>query len=151
MTIADVARLEQISERSAQRYCREGFQGHVLPAVKAGRSFSIAESDYRQWRRDCGFDETPAEPAALPPAPPDGAPASSFSEAHPVPGAPGEAPCAEYPPYPKPADPHGVLTNCPNEHSCNWPHPLAVADHMRHEAQKLVEKYRGDSNAVPED
>jgi len=154
MTITDIAELEQVSVRSAQRYVTEGYKGIKIPAVKAGRSFSIAESDYKAWRVLCGFDETPAVVAALPPASgrsgnfPEGA---LPDEASSTPGVQRTAPCAEYPPYPLVADPHGVLTNCPSEHSCNFPHPLAVQDHMRHEAQKLVEKYQGAPYAVPED
>jgi hypothetical protein len=147
MTIQEVAEREGISQRQAQRYCREGFKGHVLPSVKLGKAWSIDPKDYAAWRVACGFEQ--AQPEAPPQvavtaSPGDALPASdSPGEAHPSPASPGDAPPA-YPPYPMPADPHGVLTNAPHPHSCNHPHPLACEDYMKQEAAKLIEKYRGD-------
>lgn len=106
VTIAEVARLEQVTPRQIQRYCRApGFKGHVLPATRKGRGFAIEESAYRAWRLECQFDflpspdenagrssaavsasiATPQKAGGFPPGSPDEepgpiSPAPSFSE-----------------------------------------------------------------------
>ena len=150
MTIQDIAKLEQVSERSAQRYVTVGFKGIKIPAVKAGRSFSIDPADYKAWRIACGFDPAPAVQKVSQVSAPPAEPAAVL---RPV-DAPSNLPeIAEFAfrPYPLPADPNGVLTNGPHPHSCNHPHPLACEAYMKREAEKLVAKYRGDPHAEPED
>lgn len=136
MTVKQIATNEGVGERQIQRYISEGFKGHKLPAVRVGRSFQITEQDYRAWRVLCGFD----------------APAKESEPASTCPGHVEEPPTAEespvvvvpmYPPWPQAADPNGVLTNQPHEHSRNWPHPLAVADHQREENRKMEAQLRG--------
>lgn len=156
MTVPDIAASEQTTTRTIQRYITVGFRGHKLPAVKLGNAYSVTEEDYRQWRIDCGFDpmvpaevvrrETPVEIPQVEVIAP---------EPEPIAPEPGQCCAAShsisaYPPYPQPADPHGVLTNGPHPHSCNWPHPLAIADHNRAVARAEALKYHGDIYAEPE-
>jgi hypothetical protein len=150
MTIQDVARNEGISERQAQRYCRAGYKGHVLPATRKGRGFVIEESDYRAWRVECGFDFLPqqdAAPGRSTPAVSATAQAGGFP-----PGYPDAEPVSPrdtrptYPPYPQAADPHGVPTNVPHEHSSTMPHPQACADYFAEQARKMKAKLRGYDN-----
>jgi len=141
MTVKQLALFEQVSERQIQRYLHEGFQGHVLPAVRIGRSFQITEPDYREWRRVCGFDEPEAQQPEVLRISQGGAESALPSE-------PGEVIAPEpdrpaYPPYPQGADPNGVLTNVPNEHSRNWPHPLAIRDYFAEQARKMKAHLRG--------
>lgn len=140
MTVKQVAASEQVSERQIQRYIAQGYKGCKLPAVRVGRSFQIAEADYKAWRVACGFDTTEALPQVSASEPDSGA--------HPAPASkpesgPHPAPCAAYPPYPLPADPNGVLTNVPHEHSSNWPHPLACQEYMEEQARKMKAQLRG--------
>ena len=151
MTVADIARIEGVSERSAQRYCSVGFQGHVLPSVMTGKARSISEVDYKAWRVACGFDAAPDASGGSCPA------SSSSGDEHPASAAPGAShpytateSLRDYPPYPFPADPAGELTNGPAPHSRNWPHPQAMRDHFEAQARRLVEEIRGDPNAVPQ-
>lgn len=133
MTIADVARSEQISERQAQRYCREGYQGHVLKAVKLGKSYSISELDYRRWRQECGFDVlVEARPAEV-------------VQVEVIADPPREiqAPAPSFRPWPMCADPAGPVTNAPHERSSNWPHPLAVEQHSAELLREQQRKIRG--------
>jgi hypothetical protein len=147
MTIQDVARNEGISERQAQRYCRApGYKGHVLPATRKGRGFVIEESDYRAWRVECGFDFLPQQDTA-----PErsthadhASPAESADDIEPT--SPGEARSPAYPPYPQAADPHGVPTNVPHEHSSTMPHPQACADYFAEQARKMKAQIRGYDN-----
>lgn len=139
MTIQEIAQREGISERQAQRYVREGFQGHILKATKVGKAYHVDEGDYAAWRIACGFEQPRSEESSEPPASPS-------RDAHPAAGSSAD-PVPPYPPYPMPADPHGVITNCPHPHSCNFPHPLACEAYMKQEAQKLVEKYQGAPDA----
>jgi hypothetical protein len=155
MTIQDVARNEGISERQAQRYCAQpGFRGNVLKASKIGRAFVIAAEDYKAWRIACGFDFLPqpdgAESAPLTSAssaPKLGADADSADHL-PVPSVePGaNPPGPSYPPYPQAADPHGVPTNVPHEHSSTMPHPQACADYFAEQARKMKAQIRGYDN-----
>jgi hypothetical protein len=133
MTIQDVARSEGIGERQAQRYCREGYQGHVLKAARVGRGLQITLDDYKAWRIACGFDTVaPETECNLHPVP-----EHCKESLQPPSGSEPQRPITPtYPPYPQPADPNGVLTNVPHEHSRNMPHPLAVADHQREENRK---------------
>jgi len=142
MTIQEVAEREGVSVRQAQRYCRApGFLGHVLKAAKVGKAFHIEESDYRQWRIDCGWEQAKPVAVAAPPVPQVPQPEEAAALLRPV------RPAPAYPPYPLPADPvNGVLTNAPHERSSNHPHPLACEDYMRQEAENLLEKYRGSPN-----
>jgi len=141
MTIKDVAEREQISERQAQRYCREGFKGHVLPSVMVGKARSISDADYRQWRIDCGWETAQTAEVATP-LRPVRSQESWERLAEPAP------PVAAYPPWPMPADPvHGVLTNAPHPRSSNHPHPLACQAYLQNEARKLEQKYRGNPDA----
>jgi hypothetical protein len=146
MTVTEIARLEEVSERQIQRYISLGFKGHKLPAAKTRRAFVIDETDYRAWRVDCGFDFLP-QPEA-PEAPGDADPVPSAPKL----GAltePGEIPPASprearpYPPYPQAADPHGVPTNVPHEHSSTMPHPLACRDYFEAQARKMKAQLRG--------
>ncbi len=69
MTISDVARLQNCSERNARRYCVTGYRGHVLPSTIAGSSRSVTEDDFKTWRADCGFPALPEpEPETAPTA-----------------------------------------------------------------------------------
>jgi hypothetical protein len=136
-TVQQSAKLEGVSARAVQRYCKDGFQGKILRAVKLGRSLQIAEQEYKLWRVACGF-----------------APGSS-EEPHPVPSAPdavrievsqdeAPAPCAAlFPPWPQCADPNGVPTNVPDPHSCTMPHPLAVEAHRAQQLREQQIRYRG--------
>jgi hypothetical protein len=157
MTIQDLARSEGISERQAQRYCRApGYKGHVLPATRKGRGFVIEESDYRVWRVECGFDFLPQqdapgrstaavsateEPGGIPP----GCTTPQILGGFPAPGG-SEPPGPTYPPYPQAADPHGVPTNVPHEHSSTMPHPQACADYFAEQARKMKAQIRGYDN-----
>jgi hypothetical protein len=146
MTIQDVARSEEISERQAQRYCRApGYKGHVLRAVRVGRGFVIAESDYKSWRLESGFDFLPQ---------PDGAESAPIGRSTAVaatadPAVPNKcADCATvlrptYPPWPQVANPGGPITNVPHPSSGSMPHPLACEDHMREQQRKQLAKLRG--------
>jgi hypothetical protein len=130
VTVREVAALEQVSTRMVQRYCREGFQGHILPSIRVGKSLVIAESDYRAWRIACGFEQPEPEPQ----------PQVSQPEESLQPIAP---PAPMYPPWPLAADPHGELTNGPSEHSRNWPHPLACEAHRAEQLRRQMERLRG--------
>jgi hypothetical protein len=137
MTIQDVAKSEGISKRQAQRYCREpGYQGHVLKATRLGRAFSIAIEDYRAWRVECGWDFLPQ---------PEPQRAAEISQGEVIAPEPVDERPA-YPPYPKAADPNGVLTNVPHEHSRNWPHPLAVRDFERERTRQNKAQLLGEEN-----
>jgi hypothetical protein len=150
MTISEIAERENVSTRQVQRYCRApGFSGHVLKAVLVGKAYHVTDSDYRQWRIDCGF-EKPMVPRSArtgssedpPSSPGDARPLQA--EAAVVLRPPKSKP---YPPYPMPADPHGVITNCPHPRSSNWPHPDAVAEHQREEVRKQLAKYRHEGKS----
>jgi hypothetical protein len=153
MTVPDIAASEQTTTRTIQRYITVGFRGHKLPAVRLGNAYSVTEEDYRQWRIDCGFDvalpvevlrrEIPQVKVIAQPVAPEPEPVA------PEPKTPCKVAQA-YPPYPMPADPHGVPTNCPHPHSCTFPHPKAVADHLREVARAAALKYHGDDYAEPE-
>jgi hypothetical protein len=151
MNIQEIARLEQVSERQIQRYCRAGYKGHVLPATRSGRGFVIAVEDYKAWRVECGFDFLPQAPersiAAVSATEPGGNPPGSPAD----PAAPKK--CSDcgtvvrpYPPYPMAADPHGVPTNVPHEHSSTMPHPQACADYFAEQARKIKAQMRGYEN-----
>jgi excisionase family DNA binding protein len=134
MTVQEIAKLEQVGERQIQRYIAQGFKGRFkLPAVRVGRSYTVAESDYKAWRIACGFD-TPAP--AVEPMPQ----VSAIAEPAVIEAAAPEY-TPPYPPWPFPADPNGELTNAPAPHSRNWPHPLAMQDHMQAETRKLRQRY----------
>lgn len=137
MTIAEIARNEGITERSAQRYVTVGYKGHLLPATRSRRAYAIALDDYRAWRIACGFNE----PAPQPEARRD---ISEMSPAvQPQVSAPVEPPTPSsptYPPWPMAADPNGELTNGPTEHSRNWPHPKSCEAHA---AEQLRKQQRG--------
>jgi hypothetical protein len=140
MTVQQIARLEGVTARQIQRYCSEGYQGNKLPASRIGKAFVIEEVDYRQWRRQCGF-----EPAELIPEPQQPQPQVSVSQPEESlqPIAP---PAPMFPPWPMAADPHGQLTTTPSEHSCNFPHPLACEQHRQEQLRKQIERLRGYSN-----
>lgn len=139
MTVKEIAKREGISERQAQRYCRVGYRGHVLPTTRNGKGFVIAEADYRAWRIVCGFEE--AQPQVSAPAP------STNLVERPAPASPEHQARrrASYPPWPQPADPNGQLTNVPHEHSRNWPHPEACRIHAEEELRKQ-RGYADDEN-----
>jgi hypothetical protein len=144
MTIQEIARLEQVTPRQIQRYCRIGYKGHVLPATRKGRGFVIEESDYRAWRVSAGFDFLPQQDAPERSTHADHAsPAESADHIEPT--SPGEA-RPSYPPYPQAADPHGVPTNVPHEHSSTMPHPQACADYFAEQARKMKAQIRGYDN-----
>jgi hypothetical protein len=148
MTIQDIVEREQVSERQAQRYVREGFQGHVLPSVKIGKAYHIEETDYAAWRIACGWEQPQPEAIPIPQVTVTPAPTANLA-VHP-------APCAEYPdPEPasmfRPATVDGPLTNCPHPASSNWPAPQTCEQYLQREAQKLVEKFQGAPNAIPEE
>jgi len=130
MTVKEIAEREQVGERQIQRYIAQGYKGCKLPAVRVGKSFQIAEQDYKAWRVACGFD-TVVEAQPVPCAAPQ------------VEAIAAPAPCAAYPPYPLPADPSGPITNAPHEHSSNWPHPLACQEYMEEQARKMKAQLRG--------
>ena len=143
VTIKEIAEREGISERQAQRYCREGYKGHVLPAVRVGKSFQIAEHDYRAWRVLCGWEE--AQPQVLPTegrTPAD--PAASGSTNPAVPAFTERS--ATFPPWPMPACPGGPITNVPHPSSGNMPHPEACRIHAEDELRKLQQPPRGYPN-----
>jgi len=151
MTIQDVARSEGISERQAQRYCRApGYKGHVLKAARIGRAFVIDESDYRAWRVSAGFDflpqqDAPGRSTAAVSATADLAAVTPQEfGGFPEPG--GNPPGSSYPPYPQAADPHGVPTNVPHEHSSTMPHPQACADYFAEQARRMKAQMRGYEN-----
>jgi hypothetical protein len=132
VTIQEIARIEGISERQAQRYCAEpGYKGCVLKATRKSRAFVIELEDYRAWRVECGFDFLPQQDA-VPEAP------RVRDELVPEPVAP-----RPYPPYPQPANPGGPITNIPHPTSGSMPHPQACADYMLEQAKKLKAKLRG--------
>jgi hypothetical protein len=153
MTVQEIAQLEQVGERQVQRYITQGFKGRIkLPAIRVGRSYVIAETDYKVWRIACGFDT--AAPAVAPmPQVTSCSPGSGDQEVTRLLSAIAEASVIEaqaqqytpapppYPPWPFPADPNGELTNAPAPHSRNWPHPLAMQDHMQAENRKLRQRY----------
>jgi hypothetical protein len=124
VTIAEIARIEGVTERSAQRYVTVGFKGNKLPAVKLGRTYRIAVEDYRAWRLECGFDFLPQQDAVpeVPRVRQDKVPATVAPK--------------PYPPYPKPANPGGPLTNIAHPSSGNMPHPQACLDYIREQARK---------------
>jgi hypothetical protein len=134
MTIQDVAKSEGISERQAQRYCREGYKGHVLNAAKIGRGLQITDDDYKAWRVACGFDAAP-----VPEPEPEKDTIAQPSGSEP----PIVEPCPAYPPWPLPANPGGPITNVPHPSSGSMPHPLAVADHEREMTRKQMAELRG--------
>jgi hypothetical protein len=137
LTVKQVAESEQISERQAQRYCRApGYKGHVLKAVRVGRSFIIAVEDYKSWRLECGFDFLPQQDATA---------RAEVPVPDPEPVSPRDT-RPSYPAYPQCADPNGVLTNVPHEHSRNMPHPQACADYFAEQARKMEAKLRGYDN-----
>ncbi len=135
MTISEVARLEGISDRQAQRYCREGFKGIVLKAVRLGKSLHIIPDDYKLWREQCGFDATPPESGVVPPA------SSTNLVEHPA-SAPPDGAHPAFRPWPLCADPNGVPTNVPDPHSCTMPHPEACRIHD----EELRQRMYGGSN-----
>jgi hypothetical protein len=140
MTISEAARLQGVSTRHMLRYITVGFKGHKLPAIRMGKKYFIVDDDYRQWRQQCGFDVAPGG------SPGDPRLASvSPGDTHPASTAPGASHPA-YPPFPLPADPRGVLTNAPHEHSCNHPHPLACKAHFEEQARLQKERLRGYSD-----
>ena len=146
MTVQDVAEREGISERQAQRYITEGFQGHKLPAVKVGKAWSITDADYAAFRQACGW-ETQPEPII---------PQVEVIAPQVAPQIVDPAPCAEHPdPEPpsmfRPATVDGPLTNCPHPASSNWAAPETCQAYLQREARKLVAKYRGDPYAEPID
>ena len=130
MTVREVAEREQVSTRMVQRYIAEGFQGHLLPAVRIGKSFSIAESDYHAWRVLCGFEQPEPQPELQP---------RQVEVIAPV-------PIPAFPPWPQAADPAGELTNGPAPHSRNWPHPLAVEAHRAEQLRKQQMQIRGSED-----
>ena len=130
MTVKEIAALEQVSPRMIQRYIAAGFQGHILPAVRIGKSFAIAEADYHAWRVLCGFEQA-AEPQ------PEPQPRQVEVIAPPVPALPA------FPPWPQAADPNGQMTNAPHEHSRNFPHPEACRIYMEEQLRKQQTKIRG--------
>lgn len=135
LTIREISLLEEVGVRQIQRYISEGYQGHVLKAVRVGKRFLIEEADYRQWRIDCGFDQPQPEPKA----PPQVEVLSPEPIAEPAPRLPAHL---------APANPGGPITNCPHPSSGNWPHPDALGKYYEEEAQKEQEQYRrGDRNA----
>ena len=138
MTVKQVAASEGVSERQIQRYISQGFQGHILPAVRVGKAFQITEADYRAWRVACGFD------AAI-----EAQPVSSCSVPNRLAGVDScerPAPSAAYPLYPHPACPGGPITNVPHPTSGNMPHPLACRDYMQEQARKQKAQIRGYEN-----
>jgi hypothetical protein len=143
MTIQEIARLEQVTTRQIQRYCRApGYKGHVLPAARKGRGFVIEESDYRAWRVECGFDFLPQQDA---PERSTTAASTKPDDQDTEPVSPRDTRPA-YPPYPQAADPHGVPTNVPHEHSSTMPHPQACADYFAEQARKMKAQMRGYDN-----
>jgi hypothetical protein len=137
MTVQEIAKLEQVGERQVQRYIAQGFKGRFkLPAVRVGRSYTVRETDYKVWRIACGFDT--AAPVVAPIPQVSAISEASVIEAQAQQYTPAPPP---YPPWPFPADPDGELTNAPAPHSRNWPHPLAMQDHMQAENRKLRQRY----------
>ena len=135
MTVKQVAESEQVSERQIQRYISQGFQGHILKATRNGRSFSVTVDDYKAWRIACGFEVQ---------IPQVSAPAPVESAAPPTASAELPAPCAAlFPPWPQAADPNGPITNAPQEHSSNWPHPETCRIYMAEQLREQQIKLRG--------
>jgi hypothetical protein len=134
MDVLSIAKLEGVTPRQIQRYIAQGFQGHKLPATRNGRSFVIAESDYRLWRICCGFERAQPEPPRQ---------VSQETTARNVPAADHAATAALFPPWPQCADPNGVPTNVPDPHSCTMPHPLAVEAHRAQQLREQQIRYRG--------
>jgi hypothetical protein len=131
MTIQEIARREEITERSAQRYVTNGYRGHKLPATRRSRAFWITPEDYRDWRIACGFERPQTQPQVIEP---------HTVPCKDAPGSPRSVPVPKYPPWPKAADPNGELTTGPSEHSRNWPHPKSCEEYM---AQQLRKQQRG--------
>jgi hypothetical protein len=160
MNIAEIAKLEEVTTRQIQRYCRApGYKGHVLKATKVGRGFVVQIEDYKAWRAECGFDFLPqpdgakSAPTTAAPTTTTAAPTTTTAAPTTTTAAPTTAPeakcpdCAtvvrSYPPWPLPANPGGPITNVPHPSSGSMPHPLAVADHQREENRKMLAKLRG--------
>ena len=135
MTIQDIARSEEISERQAQRYCRApGYKGHVLKATRRGKGFLIQESDYRAWRLECGFDFLPQPDAA----------SEKTTPAKPVPKPVRACPCsAILSALPAGSGPERTTNECTRPTSRNWPHPLACEAYMQEQARKMKSRLRG--------
>jgi hypothetical protein len=131
ISVKDIAVISNVSPRQVQRWISEGYQGHKLPAQRTGKRFVVSDTDYALWLIATGLDQP--EPAV-------GAVVQPIPQAEPESTPRVDTP---WPPYPQPADPHGVLTNAPHERSSNWPHPAACEQYMKNEARKLAEKYRG--------
>ncbi len=138
MTPLEIGKIEGVSTRTAQRYITQGFAGHKLPAVRLGQGYSVDPKAYAAWRILCGWDK--AQPAPRPA--PKVVQVEVAAQPIAVPARPAPAPT--FRPWPLCADPNGVITNCPHEHSCSHPHPLAVKAHEEAEARALRMKYRGD-------
>jgi hypothetical protein len=130
MTVSEVARLEGVSTRQVQRYCTVGFQGHVLPATRVGKSFQIEESVYRQWRVACDFEQVLDLAAICIQVAPGGNPPGSHQVEVIAP------PLRRFPPWPQPADPAGQLTNAPHANSSNWPHPESCRIYIDEQRRK---------------
>jgi len=140
LRLREIARLEQCTRRMVLNYVRDGYKGqHKLPAVRHGNRWMVSVANWQAWRVACGFDPAPVPAYKAKPhsvvipqviAPPAPAPAA---ESAPRP----------YPPYPQAADPNGVLTNVPDPHSRNMPHPLACRDHSEAEARRMLRELRG--------
>jgi hypothetical protein len=135
MTVSEVAALEQVSTRMIQRYVSEGYKGNKLPAVRVGKSFVIAENDYKRWRIACDF----AQPEPIP-EPGGGSPQGRTpSQVEVI-----APPAPTYPPWPLAADPNGPITNAPHEHSSNFPHPEACRIYMEEQLRKQQIQIRGE-------
>ena len=144
MTVADVARLEGVSERSAQRYCTVGFKGHVLPSIMTGKARSIDPADYKAWRVLCGFDPAALDVRGSSPNTPQEEVTADLRTPQ------IQVPATSFRPWPLCADPAGPVTNAPHEHSSNWPHPKAVEQHRAELLRQQLSRYRGDEYAEPE-
>ena len=143
LTIADIAMLEQVTPRQAQRYCRDGLNGHVLKAVRVGHSLLIEKQDYFAWRQECGLDKVETDPV---PVPTVAAAPETHTETKPAP----KEPCEEEPrrsapePLYRPANPCGPITNVPHPSSSNWPAPAVMKQRAEQAARDLVATFRGN-------
>lgn len=143
LRLREIAVLENVSLRSAQRWVRSG----ELCSVIRGRERMVLREEYEAFKgkRDalCGLDKVEPDPVPVP------------TEAVVAP-----EPCTEQKPAPKetceeyirrtapvvfrPANPNGVLTNCPHPNSSNFCSPDVVRQVTEQNARNLIEQFKGN-------
>jgi hypothetical protein len=133
MTLTEIAKALDLTKRQVLRYCRKpGYKGHVLKAKRTGKSLLVSEANYKAWRIACGFDFLPQ---------PEQAGLAQSAQSAPVVSTPELQEPRSYNPWPMAADPNGIVTNTPHEHSRNWCHPLAMRDWLEDNARKMKEGF----------